>query len=93
MERCWRRAGASIASSAGDLRFAVGSTARNIAIKPGQISVKGKRWRIFYTLPSDGEDPGLATVLAKPSTVSAVAYVQDAPAHAGVVEKARACGD
>ena len=92
LERCWRRAGASIASDAGDVRFAVGSTARNVKISPGRVSAKGKEWRIFYTLPSDGEDPGLATVLAKPSTVSAVAYVQDAPAHTGVVEKARACG-
>lgn len=93
LERCWRRAGAAIASNAADLRFAVGSTARNISISTGRISVKGEDWRIFYTLPSDGEDPGLATVLAKPSTVSAVAYVEDAPAHAGIVAKTRACGD
>lgn len=93
LERCWRRAGARIASSAGDVRFAVGGHARHITISPGRVSVKGPDWRIFYTLPSDGEDPGLAKVLAKPSTVRAVAYVSDAPAHAGIVARARVCGD
>ena len=92
LERCWRRAGAVIASSARELRFAVGDTARHIAISPGRVSVKAKDWRIFYTLPADGEDPGLGTVLAKPSTVRTVAYVKDAPAHAGIVARARACG-
>ena len=93
LERCWRQAGAEIASDADDLRFAVGSTARNVKISAGRVSVKGKDWRVFYTLPTDGEDPGLATVLAKPSTVRAVAYVENAPSHAGIVAAARACGD
>jgi len=93
LERCWRQAGAAIATSARELRFAVGDTASNVAISPGRVSVKATDWRIFYTLPSGGEDPGLATVLAKPSSVRAVAYVRDAPAHAGIVAKARACGD
>ena len=93
LERCWRQAGARIAASARDLRFAVGGHARHIAVSPGRVSVKGPDWRVFYTLPADGEDPGLAKVLAKPSTVRAVAYVEDAPAHARVVAKARDCGD
>ena len=93
LERCWRNAGARIASGPRDLRFAVGTTARNVVFSAGRVSVKGKDWRIFYTLPADGEDPGLGTVLAKPSVVHAVAYVKDAPAHAGIVAKARDCGD
>ena len=80
LERCWKRAGANIASSGRDLRFAIDGTAKAIAIKPGLVSVKGESadgvgWRVFYTLPADGEDPGLG-VLKKPGTVRAVAYSQ-----------------
>ena len=92
LERCWKRSGAQIATSARDLRFAVRGTAKAIAIKSGLVSVKGDGWRVFYSLPSDGEDPGLGTVLAKPSTVGAVAYISDAAAHPRVVARARACG-
>ena len=92
LERCWRRAGARLATSAADLRFAVGGAAKAIAIKPGRVSVKGQGWRVFYTLPADGEDPGLKTVLAKPGSVRAVAYVKDAAAHPRTVARARACG-
>lgn len=97
LERCWKRAGANIASSGRDLRFAVDGTAKAIAIKPGLVSVKGESaggvgWRVFYTLPADGEDPGLDVVLSKPRTVGAVAYVRDAAAHPRVVERMRACG-
>ena len=91
LERCWKRAGAHIAASGRDLRFAIHGTAKAIAIKPGLVSVKGESaggvaWRVFYTLPADGEDPGLG-VFRKPSTVGAVAYVRDAAAHPRVVEQ------
>ena len=95
LERCWRRAGAQIASSGRDLRFAIRGTVKAVAIKSGLVSVKGTfkgaAWRVFYTLPADGDDPGLG-VLRKPRTVRAVAYVRNAGAHPRVVAKARACG-
>jgi hypothetical protein len=95
LERCWKRAGAQIASSGKDLRFAIHGTVKAVAIKSGLVSVKGVSngvgWRVFYTLPADGVDPGLR-VLRKPRTVRAVAYVRDAKAHPRVVNRARACG-
>ena len=96
LKRCWQRSGARIASSGRDLGFAIDGTAKAVAIKPGLVSVKGESsegaaWRVFYTLPADGADPGLE-VLRKPRTVHAVAYVRDAAAHPRVVAKARACG-
>jgi hypothetical protein len=92
-ERCWRKAGATIASGPRELRFASEHAARNIAISTGRISVKGHDWRIFYTLPESGDDPGLSTVLADPGTVAAVAYVKSASEHPRVVERARDCGE
>ena len=68
------------------------STVKAIAIKPGRVSVKGDGWRLFYTLPANGEDPGVKAILAKPSRVRAVAYIEDAAANPRVVAKARACG-
>ena len=96
LQRCWKRSGANIAAGGKDLRFAIHGTAKAIAIKPGLVSVKGESadgvgWRVFYTLPADGEDPGLG-VFRKPRTVRAVAYVRDAAAHPRVIEKMRACG-
>ena len=92
-ERCWRRAGARIASDPGDLRFAASGTVRHISITTGHVSTKGKDWRIFYTLPDDGDDPGLAAVVHDPDTVAAVAYVKRASAQPDVVARARACGE
>ena len=78
LERCLKRSGARIASSGRDLRFAIHGTVKTIAIKSALVSVKGQFkgvvWRVFYTLPADGVDPGLS-VLTKPSKVRAVAYV------------------
>ena len=96
LKRCWKRSGAQIASSDRDLRFAIHGTAKAVKIKPGFVSVKGESaegvaWRVFYTLPADGVDPGLG-VLRKPRTVRAVAFVRDAAAHPRVVAKVRACG-
>lgn len=92
-ERCWRAAGARIAARPRDLRFADAADARHIAMSSRRISAKGDDWRIFYTLPKGGDDPGLDKVLADPGRVAAVAYVKEASAHPRVVEKARECGD
>ena len=91
VERCWRRAGAVIATDASDLRFAVRRKIRAIHINPNHVSVKGDAgWRIFY-IP-DGADPGLSPVLADPSIARSVAYVRDGAAHPRVVARARECG-
>jgi hypothetical protein len=92
LERCWRRAGARIASTRADLRFASFDTVTSVSDKPGLVSVKGDDWRIFYTVPEDGEDPGIDAILADPSRASAVAYVKDASDHPRVVARARSCG-
>jgi len=91
-ERCWREAGATIASGPRELRFATHHQARHIAVSDGRISVKGADWRVFYTLPQSGDDPGLGQVLADPGVVATVAYVRAASVHPDVVEKARDCG-
>lgn len=90
--RCWRNAGATIAASARELRFADENSARHYAADSGRMSIKGGDWRIFYTLPESGDDPGLSKVLADPGVVGAVAYVKDASAHTDVVLAARDCG-
>ncbi len=92
-KRCWQAAGARIATRADELRFAKAGDARHLAASSHRISAKGANWRIFYTLPKGGDDPGLDKVLAEPGRVAVVAYVKDASGHQGVVEKARACGD
>lgn len=92
LRSCWRRAGARIATSTDDLRFAAGRRATHVAVRSSHVSAKADDWRIFYALPESG-DPGLAAVVARPSRVPAVAYVRDPVAHADVVNAARACGD
>ena len=89
-ERCWRAAGARIATTAAHLKFAAADMP-TVAVRGDRVSAKGGDWRIFYTLPPDGRDPGLAEVIADPRTAGVVAYVDDAPAKRGVVERARAC--
>ena len=89
-ERCWREAGARIATSAGDLTFA-GAGQPIVAVRGDRVSAKGDDWRIFYTLPPGGRDPGLAEVIADPRAAGVVAYVADAAADRAVVERARAC--
>jgi hypothetical protein len=91
-ERCWRDAGATIAASAGELRFADENSARHYAADGGRMSIKGGDWRIFYAFPERGQDPGLGKVLADPRVAGAVAYVKDASEHPDVVRAARDCG-
>ena len=89
-ERCWRAAGARIATTAVDLRFAAADMP-TVAVRADRVSAKGGDWRIFYTLPPDGRDPGLAEVIAEPRAAGVVAYVRDAAANRAVVERARGC--
>lgn len=89
-ERCWRAAGARIATAAADLRFAAADVP-TVAVRGDRVSAKGGEWRIFYTLPADGRDPGLAEVIADPRAAGVVAFVDDAAGNRSVVERARAC--
>ena len=88
--RCWRAAGAQIAANATDIAFAAADRAV-VALRAGRVSAKGGDWRIFYTLPPGGRDPGLARVVRDPRAAAVVAYVENARANADVVERARAC--
>jgi hypothetical protein len=88
--RCWRDAGARIASSARDIAFAAADRPV-VALRGDHVSAKGGDWRIFYTLPRNGEDPGLARIIRDPGAAAVVAYVEDARANSGIVERARAC--
>lgn len=89
-ERCWRAAGAEIATRPSQLAFAA-AAAPTIAVRDDTVSVKGDDWRIFYTFADSGTDPGLAEVITDPGAAGAVAYVEQAKANADVVARARAC--
>jgi len=89
-ERCWRAAGAKIATRAADLAFAA-ADAPATAVRDDTVSAKGGDWRIFYTFAGSTSDPGLADVIADPSVAGAVAYVQRAGSNADVVTRARRC--
>lgn len=91
-ERCWRRAGARIATDPSDLRFAAGGPRPRTTRAHGRVSAKGEDWRIFYVLRAGGADPGLARVVADPTAVPVVAYVRRAGTRARIVTRARTCG-
>jgi len=88
--RCWREAGAKIATRASELSFAA-SAAPTTAVREDTVSAKGDDWRIFYTFDAGGTDPGLAEVIADPSVAGAVAYVEEADSKPDVVARARSC--
>lgn len=90
-ERCWRDAGARIATRAADLAFAAAAGAPKVTVREDTVSASGDDWRIFYTFAGTGQDPGLAEVIADPSVAGAVAYVEQAGSKAGVVARARGC--
>ena len=90
-ERCWRDAGAQIATRPADLVFAAATAAPQMTVREDTVSAKGDDWRIFYTFAATGEDPGLAEVIADPSLAGAVAYVEQAGSNGDVVERARDC--
>jgi hypothetical protein len=89
-ERCWRAAGAKIATKAGELAFAAADPPTTV-VRGDAVSAKGGDWRIFYTFAGSGQDPGFAEVIADPSVAGAVAYVEDAGSREAVVRRARAC--
>lgn len=88
--RCWREAGAKIATRPSDLAFAA-AAAPTTAVREDTVSAKGDDWRIFYTFSGRGTDPGLAEVIADPSVAGAVAYVENAGSQPEVVAQARSC--
>ena len=88
--RCWREAGAKIATRASELAFAA-AAAPTTAVREDTVSAKGDNWRIFYTFSADATDPGLAEVIADPSVADAVAYVEEAESKPEVVARARSC--
>lgn len=89
-ERCWRAAGAKIATRASQLAFAAADTPTT-AVREDTVSAKGGDWRIFYTFGDSGADPGLGEVIADPSLAGVVAYVERASSRAGVVARVRRC--
>jgi hypothetical protein len=91
-ERCWRKAGAKIATRPADLAFAAADPPTT-AVRADTVSVKGGDWRIFYTFAGSGTDPGFAAVLRDPGVAGAVAYVERAASHTAVVDRARTCAD
>ncbi len=88
--RCWRAAGARIATRASELAFAA-AAAPTIAVREDTVSAKGGDWRIFYSFGDSGKDPGLGEVIADPSVAGAVAYVEQAGSRPEVVARARSC--
>jgi len=98
---CWRRAGASIATTPHDLRFAAAFVRRaqqagqgpSVATEPpaggGVNYIYADGWVIFYQYgvrePTNGE------VIADPSTAVAVGYVRDPRRVATVVTRATDC--
>jgi hypothetical protein len=89
-ERCWRAAGAKIATKASELAFAAADPPTTV-VRGDTVSAKGGDWRIFYTFAGSARDPGFAEVIADPSVAGAVAYVEDAGRSEAVVRRARAC--
>ncbi|HEV2060104.1 MAG TPA: hypothetical protein VGR11_12170 [Solirubrobacteraceae bacterium] len=90
-ERCWRNAGAQIATRASDLAFAAAAAAPTSVVREDTVSAKGDDWRIFYTFAGTRADPGLPEVIADPSVAGAVAYVEQAGTRGDVVARARDC--
>jgi hypothetical protein len=89
-ERCWREAGAKIATRRADLAFAA-ADAPTTAVREDTVSAKGGDWRIFYTFAGSKADPGFAEVIADPGVAGAVAYVERAKSQPAVVARARTC--
>jgi hypothetical protein len=89
-ERCWRAAGAKIATRASQLAFAQAAQPTT-AVRADTVSAKGGDWRIFYTFAGSGKDPGLAEVIADPGAAGAVAYIEQAGDNARAVARARQC--
>jgi hypothetical protein len=98
---CWRRAGASIATTPGDLRFAAGfvkrvqesgeapSASPDPTANGGVNYIYADGWVIFYQYGVD--EPTNSEVIRDPSLAIAVAYVRDARRVQTVVARASDC--
>jgi hypothetical protein len=98
---CWRRAGASIATTPGDLRFAAAFVRRTQQADQRPADANGQPagggvnyiyadgWVIFYQYGID--EPTNSEVIGDPSTAIAVGYVRDARRVQAVVTRAADC--
>jgi hypothetical protein len=98
---CWRRAGASIATTPGDLSFAAGflkraqetgeapSTSPDPTAKGGVNYIYADGWVIFYQYGID--EPTNSEVIRDPTLAIAVAYVRDPRRVQTVVKRASDC--
>ena len=98
---CWRRAGASIATAPGDLRFAAGflkrareageapSAAPDPTARGGVNYVYADGWVIFYQYGI--HEPTNSEVIRDPTLAIAVAYVRDPARVQSVVTQASDC--
>jgi hypothetical protein len=101
LEECLRDAGAKLASSPADLRFAAGSALRgdvrtDISAERGNLRLYSLRpsgengWRIYAAAPRGaGAAPGLADLVRDPGAAVVTAYVD--PADPGTNRAADAC--
>jgi hypothetical protein len=93
---CLLLAGAQLAGSAADLRFAARdvASARRSGVggaRTGAVALAGDDWRIFYVLSQGQLDPGPRAIVADPAKAPFVAYIADASAHAKEVAAAARC--
>jgi hypothetical protein len=98
---CWRRAGASIATTPGDLRFAAAflkraqesgeapSASSDPTANGGVNYIYAEGWVIFYQYGMD--EPTNSEVIRDPSLAIAVAYVRDPGRVQTVVTRASDC--
>ena len=101
LEDCLRDAGAKLASSPADLRFAAGAAIRgdvrtDISAERGKLRVYSLRpsggdgWRIYAAAPRGaGNAPGISDLLGDPGAAVVTAYVN--PANRRTIRKADAC--
>lgn len=96
---CLLLAGARLASSAADLRFAAGgvggvASARRSGVggaSTGAVVLTGEDWRIFYVLSKGQLDPGPRAIVADPGEALFVAYITRASTRAKQVAAALRC--
>ena len=100
LEGCLRKAGAKLASSPADLRFAAGSAIRgdvrtDISAERGNLRVFSLQpsdgdWRIYVAAPRRaGGAPGIQDLLSDPGAAVVTAYVN--PADQATIREADAC--
>jgi hypothetical protein len=101
LAQCWRDAGAKIATSPADLRFAAGA-ALGTDVASDTSSVRGDlatysfkptgddRWPIYFATPESADQaPSFSALLADPGSAVVAAYVN--PADPRTVARADVC--